>query len=206
MEEKFAMRNKIYSESHRKLYTFIKNVINNSFVKKWINKNQAVVDDAITDPLTGLYNQFGINSYLKELHPQIGINYAIVLLNVDNYKDIHAQYGIKAAEAALVSTADIISNNLRETDLVGRYGEHEFIVILSNIKLEYAHSVARRIAKNVQGKSLKVKTQSILLQASCGISVSEQDTYSDAILQQADQALFAAKSNGFNQIRDHRPS
>ena len=197
------MRNKIYSERRRKLHTFFKNVIKNSFINGWINNNQTMADDTITDPLTGLYNQFGINSYLKELHPQIGISYAIVLLNVDNYKDIHAQYGIKAAEVALISTASIISDNLRETDLIGRYGEHEFILILSNITLEYANSVARRIAENVQSKLLKVKTQSILLQASCGISVSEQDAYSDAILQQADQALFAAKSNGFNQIRDH---
>lgn len=197
------MRNKIYSERRRKLHTFLKNVIKNSFLNGWINNNQTLADDAITDPLTGLYNQFGINSYLKELHPQIGINYAIVLLNVDNYKDIQTEYGIKAAEAALVSTSNIISNNLRETDLIGRYGEHEFILIISDITLEYANNVARRIAANVQGKSLKVKTQSILLQASCGISVSEQDAYSDAILQQADLALFAAKSNGINQIRNH---
>ena len=197
------MRNKIYSEKRRKLHTFFKNVIKKSFINKWINNSQTMADDTITDPLTGLYNQFGINSYLKELHPQIGISYAIVLLNVDNYKDIQAQYGIKAAEVALISTASIISDNLRETDLIGRYGEHEFILILSNITLEYANSVARRIAENVQSKLLKVKTQSILLQASCGISVSEQDAYSDAILQQADQALFAAKSNGINQIRDH---
>ena len=197
------MRNKIYSERRRKLHTFFKNVIKNSFINGWINNNQTMADDTITDPLTGLYNQFGINSYLKELHPQIGISYAIVLLNVDNYKDIQAQYGIKAAEVALISTASIISDNLRETDLIGRYGEHEFILILSNITLEYANSVARRIAENVQSKLLKVKTQSILIQASCGISVSEQDAYSDAILQQADQALFAAKSNGINQIRDH---
>ena len=103
----------------------------------------------------------------------------------------------------MASTSNIISNNLRETDLIGRYGEHEFILILSDITLEYANNVARRIAANVQGKSLKIKTQSILLQASCGISVSEQDAYSDAILQQADLALFAAKSNGINQIRNH---
>lgn len=199
------MRNKIYSDRRRKLHTFLKNVVQNSFLNRWINNGQTE-DNTVTDSLTGLYNQFGINSYLKELHPQIGISYAIVLLNVDNYKDIQAQYGIKAAEAALISTASIISNNLRETDLIGRYSEHEFILILSDITLEYANSVARRIAANVQGKSLKVKTQSILLQASCGISVSEKDAYSDAILQQADQALFAAKSKGFNQIRNHRPS
>ena len=146
------MRNKIYSEKRRKLHTFFKNVIKKSFINKWINNSQTMADDTITDPLTGLYNQFGINSYLKELHPQIGISYAIVLLNVDNYKDIQAQYGIKAAEVALISTASIISDNLRETDLIGRYGEHEFILILSNITLEYANSVARRIAENVQSK------------------------------------------------------
>ena len=196
------MRNKIYSERRRKLHTFFKNVIKNSFVSEWINNSQNT-EITVTDPLTGLYNQFGINSYLKELHPQVGINYAIVLLNVDNYKEIQSTFGIKSAEKALISTATILSNNLRETDLVGRYGEHEFILILSDISLEQANKVAHRVAERIQEKALNVKTQSVLLQASCGVSVSKEDALSDKILQQADQALFAAKSDGYNQIRDH---
>ena len=116
------MRNKIYSERRRRLHTFFKNVIKNSFLDEFVN-GHATRNAAETDALTGLYNQFGINSYLKELHPQAGMDYAIVLLSVDNYDDIKKEFGPKAADKALVSIASILSTHLRETDLVGRYGE-----------------------------------------------------------------------------------
>lgn len=198
------MRNKIYSERHRRLHTFFKNVIKNSFLDEFVN-GHATRNAAETDALTGLYNQFGINSYLKELHPQAGMDYAIVLLSVDNYDDIKKEFGPKAADKALVSIASILSTHLRETDLVGRYGEQEFILILSNITLENANSISYRLVNLIQEKAVKMKSHSVMLQTSCGVSVSEQDSFSSKILQQADQALFIAKSNrGGKQVCDQR--
>ena len=195
------MRNKIYSERRRRLHTFFKNVIKNSFVSDLLHKNQSVETVSI-DPLTGLYNQFGINSYLKELHPQSGIDYVIVLLSVDNFKEIQHNFGLKSADQALITVASMLSNRIRDTDLVGRYGDNEFILILSDINLDNANNVAKRLTAQIQQKELRINAKSVMLQASCGISVSKENTFSDKVLQYADQALFVAKSHGFNQIRD----
>ncbi|OTG85033.1 diguanylate cyclase domain-containing protein [Acinetobacter sp. ANC 4648] len=195
------MRNTIYSERHRCLHSFLRNVIKNKFVNPWISKYQNINPIAI-DPLTGIYNQFGINSYLKELHPQVGVDYAIILLNVDNFKKIQQEFGLQHADTALISITTILSNHLRDTDLIGRYGEHEFIIILSNTNLEKAKHVTQRLANLIQSKAIKIQTRSVLLQASCGISISAPETLSNQVLEQADQALLIAKSHGFNQIRD----
>ncbi|MFW1973694.1 hypothetical protein [Acinetobacter bereziniae] len=63
------MRNKIYSERRRKIHSLFNQVLKHSFIAKLIHKNQ-VNHDLEIDSQTGIYNQFAINSYLKELHPQ----------------------------------------------------------------------------------------------------------------------------------------
>lgn len=195
------MRNKIYSDKQRKIYSFFKKIWNQTFLSQFISKKPKVESIEI-DPLTGLYNQFAINQYLKELTPQMELNYAIVLLNVDNYQELFSKYGHKVAQKSLVKTATNLSKNIRDTDLVGRYGEHEFILILYNINLEHANRVAQRCLNVIQNDLIRFNVKSIPLQASCGVSISEQNLVSDKVLQLADQALLLAKSYGFNQCRD----
>lgn len=195
------MRNKIYSERQRKIYALLKDIFKNSLVSKWLSKNQDV-NPLEMDPLTGLYNQFAINTYLKELNPQMKTSYAIVLLNLDNYQELQNTYGLKVAQKSLIKTADSLTKNIRDTDLVGRYGEHEFILILYNISLEQANNVAQRCLNVIQNDLVRFNIKSIPLKASCGVSISEQDLVSDKVLQHADQALFLAKSSGYNQLRD----
>lgn len=195
------MRNKIYSDRRRKISAFIRNIFKDTIFNQLLSKKQAVNSLEI-DPLTRIHNHFAINNYLKELHPQTGSKYAIVLLNLDNYQELQNTYGLKAAEKALVKTASILTSNIRDTDLVGRYGEHEFILILSHINLDQANNVAKRCLEIIQNNSLRFNAKSIPLMASCGVSISHHDLISDKVLQHADQALFLAKSIGFNQLRD----
>ena len=170
---------------------------------QWSKKSHSI-DASNVDPLTGLYNPFGINTFLKELHPQAGLNYAIILLNIDNFEKIQHNFGTKAAERSLIKTARILTNNVRDTDLIGRYGEHEFILILSEIDLDRANEVAQRCLQLIQNNPIQFNALSITLQASCGVSASKADVVSDKILQYADRALFLAKTSGFNQLRDER--
>ena len=195
------MRNKIYSDRQRKIYSIFKKILNHTFISQFIS-NKPKIQSIEIDPLTGLYNQFAINQFLKELTPQMEANYAIVLLNVDNYQDLDYRYGTKAAQKSLTKTASILSQNIRDTDLVGRYGEHEFILILYNINLEHANRVAQRCLNVIQNDLIRFNVKSIPLQASCGVSISEQNLVSDKVLQHADQALLLAKSYGINQCRD----
>lgn len=195
------MRTIIYSERQRRLHIFLRNMIQSKSVYLW-NIKRPKTDSAVLDSLTGIYNRFGINLYLQELHPQVGVDYAIILLNLDNFKKIQHEFGLNYADTALIQVASILCKNLRDTDIVGRYGQHEFIIILSNTNLEKAKRVTQRLAKLIQAKAITLKTQSILLQASCGVSSSTPQAPSNQVLEQADQALCMAKSYGFNQIQE----
>lgn len=195
------MRTIIYSERQRRLHIFLRNMVQSKSVYLW-NIKRPKTDSAVLDSLTGIYNRFGINLYLQELHPQVGIDYAIILLNLDNFKKIQHEFGLNYADTALIQVASILCKNLRDTDIVGRYGQHEFVIILSNTNLEKAKRVTQRLAKLIQAKAITLKTQSILLQASCGVSSSAPQALSNQVLEQADQALCMAKSYGFNQIQE----
>lgn len=195
------MRNKIYSERRRKFNAFFRNIFKDTVFSKIVIKKKLVSSLEI-DPLTHIYNHFAINNYLKELHPQPGSHYAIVLLNLDNYEELQKTYGLKAAEKSLVKVASTLTSNIRDTDLVGKYGEHEFILILSHIDLDQAKQVAQRCLELIQNSPIKFNAKSIPVKVSCGVSISHQDLISDKVLQRADQALFLAKSSGFNQLRD----
>ena len=195
------MRTIIYSEKQRRLHIFLRNMVQSKSVYLW-NIKRPKTDSAVLDSLTGIYNRFGINLYLQELHPQVGIDYAIILLNLDNFKKIQHEFGLNYADTALIQVATILCKNLRDTDIVGRYGQHEFVIILSNTNLEKAKRVTQRLAKLIQAKAITLKTQSILLQASCGVSSSAPQALSNQVLEQADQALCMAKSYGFNQIQE----
>ncbi|MFW2097817.1 hypothetical protein ACG9ZL_16570 [Acinetobacter sp. ULE_I057] len=94
------MRNKIYSEKRRKIHSLFNQVLKHSFIAKLIHKNQ-LINNLEIDPYTGIYNQFAINTYLKELHPQSESNFGIVLLSVDNLCEIKNKYNIKIAHKAL---------------------------------------------------------------------------------------------------------
>ena len=197
------MERQIYSERRRKIQGIFNRLLKNSKIYQWLTKSQHTTAKH-ADPLTGIYNQFEINTYLKELQPLAGASYAIVLLNLDNFKDIQASFGIKAAEKALIKTASILTQNIRDTDLIGKYGDHEFIIILSNINLDHANGVARRCLNLIQKNPLRFAGKTIPLNASCGVSASHENVVSDHVLQYADRALFLAKSSGMNQLRDER--
>lgn len=196
------MKRKIYSDRHRKFHVFFRNIFQKLNIFHWILKKQNTPLEI--DPLTGIYNQFGINFYLKELTPHPSQSYSIVLLNIDNYIKIQNYHGLKAAELILQKTAELLSANIRQTDLVGKYGENEFIIILSNISLDDASEVAKRCSDLIQNLSVQLNSELIEIKVSCGVSVSEKDLVSDNVLQYADRALFLAKTSGSNQVRDQR--
>lgn len=188
------MRNKIYSERRRKIHSLFNQVLKHSFIAKLIHKNPANHELEI-DPQTGIYNQFAINSYLKELHPQNDTHYGIILLSVDNLNTVKTQYSLKTANKVLAAIAVELSQNIRETDLIGRYSESEFILILSDVNQAQAEQIASRLTDLINNHEFKINNKTLSLQSSSGVSVSKQDSMSNTVLQQADEALYIAKSN-----------
>lgn len=120
------MRNKVYSNRRRRIHSLFNQVLKTSFISKLMGKSQ-LANHLEIDSVTGIYNQFAINTYLKELHPQPEANFGIILLSIDNLKQVKEKYSQKTADKALISTAQQLTQHIRDTDLVGRYSESEFI-------------------------------------------------------------------------------
>ncbi|HSC67604.1 MAG TPA: diguanylate cyclase, partial [Cellvibrio sp.] len=155
-----------------------------------------------TDGLTGLYNRRYWEIRTEDLiaqarrHPQ---PLSLVLLDVDHFKTINDTYGHSVGDQVLQQIARQLQANLRETELLGRYGGEEFAVVLPNAGAEAAVATAERLRRVI------ALTEFGAQQLSCTISlgvVTWEDGFSDYAgwFRAADQALYHAKDAGRNTV------
>ncbi|MBI4731879.1 MAG: diguanylate cyclase [Chloroflexi bacterium] len=157
---------------------------------------------AITDPLTGLPNRRHFFSQAELAFSRANkptFDLAILMLDIDHFKKVNDQYGHAAGDIVLHEIAQTIQSNLRSNDISGRYGGEEFSVILSRINQDEICQIADRLCKTIAQNALKVGRDEIHVTLSIGIAVLDAATPSlDVLLQQADQAMYAAKQAGRN--------
>ncbi len=139
---------------------------------------------------------------MKSLDPVDRLPLAVLMLDVDHFKDFNDTYGHKSGDLVLQMVARIMRKSLRPSDMLARYGGEEFIVLLPGTPAEQAKLVAERLRKAVancritaeQGQALPAVTISV------GVSpLTENETVEQAI-DAADEALYLAKRNGRNRI------
>ena len=153
---------------------------------------------AITDPLTGLYNRRFADEMLKQeklTYKRYQTPFCILLIDLDNFKIINDVYGHDVGDKVLVAVANVLKRNVRESDIVARWGGEEFLILLRRIELEDAIKVAEKIRNAIcQLKVLPVEG----ITASIGISCysGEGDVYN--LVRKADLALYQAKEQGKN--------
>ena len=162
-------------------------------------------DAAFRDPLTGLYNRrFTFDSFRTELrkHERYGNSLSVILLDADHFKQVNDRYGHSAGDAALKAIADACNTSVRDTDVVGRFGGEEFIVLLPNTSANDAEIVAERIRDSMLHRDLTWQDQRFNVSLSLGVA--EAGVHAEGIeelVAAADQALYAAKRGGRNQTR-----
>jgi two-component system, cell cycle response regulator len=177
---RFSYNDEIEEEYHSKLFTF-----------------------AATDALTGLYNRRYV---INELENQLKIArrnkrvFSIVIMDIDDFKQINDSYGHSAGDEFLKKLAFIMNHSLREQDIPGRVGGEEFLIILPETAMEGAFQLANRIRERVAESELIYKNFSIKTTISAGISQYKADIDSQTLYQLADQALYKAKQSGKNKI------
>ena len=155
-----------------------------------------------TDFLTGVSNKRKLLSQLTTLFSTFKRhqhNVSLLMIDVDYFKNINDIYGHLQGDKILKNIANICKQQLRNEDLMFRYGGEEFVIILPHISPEQAYAYANRIrlAVSQEIKLDKVKQVSISIGIAEFESVDEQE---DRILGRADQALYKAKNNGRNCI------
>jgi diguanylate cyclase (GGDEF)-like protein len=174
---------------------------------------------AFQDPLTGLPNNNLLNQYIDFTVKQ-AVRYrrigALILIDIDRFKVFNEAMGFKAGDELLVQVSERLKTAIRETDSLGRRGEDEFVVLLSEINVntegmtrdvrlrsirQHIDIVAKRIMETFT-KPFQVKGQSFHVQTSIGIAICPDDGDSaSAIYENADTALYFAKESGRNRYQ-----
>lgn len=173
-----------------------------SLLKQWRIRETAIQVLSLLDPLTNVMNRRSISNHLERLHQQPNQLYSIVLLDLDHFKNINDHFGHSVGDQVLVNVAKCLANNLRDRDMIGRFGGEEFILLLPNTKPAQAYSVAERCRVAITELSFTSEDhQEFSISASFGISSTLSANEPHLIISQADQALYAVKAAGRNQVK-----
>jgi diguanylate cyclase (GGDEF)-like protein len=159
---------------------------------------------ARTDPLTGVLNRRSLIERLDAACARAkarGLPIALLFIDLDHFKQINDTFGHQAGDACLRAIIDPIHTELRQSDVIGRYGGEEFVVILSSADAAAATPIAQRILERVA--EVRVTGFGNPISVTCSIGIATSDTlgiWGESLLAQADAAVFVAKRSGRNQI------
>jgi diguanylate cyclase (GGDEF)-like protein len=159
---------------------------------------------ATTDGLTGLVNHKTFYEILeKELwrSRRYGGQISLIMIDVDNLKNINDVYGHRAGDKAIREISRRIKECIRQIDTAARYGGDEFAVILLNSSIEDATIVAQRMVDAVANSHTTWQREQIPLSISVGLGQYNADTTPEDITNRSDQALYMAKQAGKNTVR-----
>jgi diguanylate cyclase (GGDEF)-like protein len=172
-------------------------LIENLLLKR---RRQRAQKFALTDPLTRLYNRTsGIHQLEVELarSHRTGRTLTALMLDVDDFKRLNDRYGHLQGDVALRAMADVMRKTVRRSDTVCRYGGEEFLVVLPETGPDDAAILAARLAAAVEACGTQLE---LPLTASIGMAAVRENDTVEAILQRADQALYASKAFGRNRF------
>lgn len=155
---------------------------------------------SVTDRLTGLYNRLMLDKVLED---ELGRNqryaseFALVLLDIDKFKSVNDTYGHPVGDLVLVEMAKLMTEVVRDVDVVGRWGGEEFLIICRDTGLDGAQAVAEKLRQAVAAHAFPVvgsKTSSF------GVTAARQDDTVVSLLARVDSALYRAKNSGRNRV------
>lgn len=168
--------------------------------KKEIMEKVLLLNDmAIRDSMTSLLNHGNVYRKLSEeieKAKHMAYPLSIIMMDIDNFKFVNDNYGHLVGDSIIIQVAQTLVNTCRATDIVGRYGGEEFIVILPKTPLSEAVLLAEQIRSTIQSSKFK---NDIEITISGGISEYDNNTAED-LIKSADLLLLKAKANGKNRF------
>jgi two-component system, cell cycle response regulator len=160
---------------------------------------------SITDGLTELYNHRHVHELLHEEFERSrrsGDPMAVVMLDLDRFKQVNDTFGHPTGDVILFETAGILRQTAREIDMIGRYGGEEFIAILPGAAEAAAAQFADRVRERVAGHVFRDEATEVSMTVSAGVAAYPQHETDnpDLLIKRADEALYMAKSAGRNRV------
>ncbi|MHA6531739.1 histidine kinase N-terminal 7TM domain-containing diguanylate cyclase [Paenibacillus sp. BAC0078] len=173
--------------------------------KKLFQTNRQLKQMAITDSLTGCYNRHYLTQQLEAevvKNRKLQNPFALILLDIDYFKQVNDTYGHLAGDEVICSTVEIIKRSLRRTDIFARYGGEEFIIYLPHVGESQAHLIAEQIKTSVEANQVIIANnfQPISVTISMGLLTINDFSVESDLLEAVDKALYQAKHEGRNRI------
>lgn len=169
---------------------------------KWLYSETRYL--AITDALTGLYNRRYFQQILDREFSRsnrYGSPLSIAMIDIDNFKTLNDTYGHLFGDEVLSEISKMMSNSLRKTDYVARYGGEELVAVLPETKIEQALIPLERLRNLIESHSFVFDEKRINVTISLGLAQNNDHiASSDNFIQKADTALYQAKQRGKNRI------
>ena len=165
-----------------------------------MEKNAELEKLSVTDALTGLYNRTRLDAVLRaetSRAARSGNLFSVLMADLDRFKRINDEYGHMMGDAVLVEVGIILADGCRVTDVAGRWGGEEFLVLCPDTDEAGAATLAEKLNKKTAAHDFP---EGIRMTISIGVTGYRSGDTEDAIIRRADSALYAAKSKGRNRV------
>ena len=162
--------------------------------------------EATRDPLTGLLNRRGLARAAQSLFQvdQPMQNCAMLLIDIDRFKDINDKYGHLVGDKVISTVAQVVRDNIKGRDLAARVGGDEFAVLLPDTSTTGASALAQQIRKSIASLQIRRNNQNASLEkVTLSIGISESGTAGklDQMFEDADKAMYEVKSGGRDRVQ-----
>ncbi len=165
---------------------------------------EKIKESIYIDELTGIYNR---RAGMTRLHEEFtrsrraGASMSVAVVDIDNFKSINDTYGHQVGDQVIRTVAQIIRDELRESDIVFRYGGEEFVIILAEMDERRSLYPLDRLRERLSRETINCGRHGIVSTISIGVAhVHPSDETVEEVIHRADAALYSAKRNGRNRV------
>ncbi|RBQ30691.1 GGDEF domain-containing protein [Arcobacter sp. FW59] len=165
-------------------------------------KNEELFKLSITDKLTGLYNRVKLDKVLQENMDRFlryNTIFSVIIMDIDFFKNINDNFGHQVGDDVLKESAEILKNNIRNVDILGRWGGEEFLIICPETPLSGAKELALKLNKVIKEYSFRTYPNIVTMSIGCSSYKQGILTYNE-IISNADKALYVAKESGRDRV------
>lgn len=157
-------------------------------------------EQAVRDPLTGLYNRAGVQKITQWMFSSTEIQrgVCVMLMDIDHFKRINDTRGHDVGDRVIQGIAKILRETVRHGDHLGRWGGEEFLLLCTNSTREGATVLAKKICASIADSLFECDRQSLRVTISIGVALAKDDESFDQTLKRADELLYKAKEAGRN--------
>ncbi len=166
-------------------------------------KNEQLQESVLKDPLTGIGNRRQIEMRLKAelvMFAESGNSFGLIFIDIDHFKAVNDSYGHPRGDKVLRMVANTLRLNLREADIIGRWGGEEFIIVVSQVNVTELEGVANKLRFLVSQSRIDDEQGSISVTISLGATLAIPGDTSDSVVARADSFMYQSKNNGRDQV------